>query len=141
MPSAVRARIAFCTVTGLAPYSSISARLDGTCAPGGACAIQSRSPASIREALSLGMTQNSSATLSPVPALSLPRAGLWWGFLGVFAFSFTVVFTRVAVDGLAPLFIGSGRAVIAALLAIAALALTRQRAPTRRQWLRLAIVA
>jgi drug/metabolite transporter (DMT)-like permease len=87
------------------------------------------------------MTQNSSATLPAPPALSLPRAGLWWGLLGVFAFSFTVVFTRVAVEGLAPLFIGSGRAVIAAMLAVAALVLTRQRVPSRRQWLRLAIVA
>lgn len=76
------------------------------------------------------------------PAIS-PRAGagLWWGLLGVTAFSFTVPFTRVAVDGLSPLFIGAGRAVIAAALAGAALALTRQHLPHRTQWLRLALVA
>ena len=34
-------------------------------------------------------------------------AGLLWGLLGVAAFSFTVPFTRVAVGGLSPLFIGS----------------------------------
>lgn len=68
-------------------------------------------------------------------------AGLWWGLLGVTAFSFTVPFTRVAVDGLSPLFIGAGRAVIAAALAGAALALTRQRLPYRIQWFRLALVA
>lgn len=57
------------------------------------------------------------------------------------AFSFTVPFTHVAVGGLSPLFIGSARAVIAALLAAAALALTKQHLPTGLQWARLAIVA
>lgn len=64
-----------------------------------------------------------------------------WGLVGVLAFSFTVPFTRVAVGGLSPLFIGSGRAVIAGLLAIAALALTRQHLPHGIQWARLAVVA
>lgn len=72
--------------------------------------------------------------------LSTP-AGLWWGLLGVLAFSFTLPFTRIAIGGLSPLFIGSGRAVVAALLAGIALAVTRQRPPTRAQWARLAIVA
>jgi drug/metabolite transporter (DMT)-like permease len=59
----------------------------------------------------------------------------------VAAFSFTVPFTRVAVGGLSPVFIGSARAVIAALLAAAALALTKQSLPTGVQWGRLAVVA
>jgi drug/metabolite transporter (DMT)-like permease len=59
----------------------------------------------------------------------------------VAAFSFTVPFTRLAVGGLQPLFIGSGRAVVAAVLAACALALTRQRLPQGVQWARLAIVA
>jgi drug/metabolite transporter (DMT)-like permease len=67
--------------------------------------------------------------------------GLWWGLLGVAAFSFTVPFTKVAVAGLSPLFIGSGRAVLAAVLAAFALALTRQRLPHGVQWTRLAVVA
>ncbi len=67
--------------------------------------------------------------------------GLWWGLLGVAAFSFTVPFTRVAVGGLSPLFIGSARAVVAAVLAAFALALTRQRFPHGVQWARLAVVA
>lgn len=50
-------------------------------------------------------------------------------------------FTRVAVAGLSPLFIGSGRAVVAAVLATVALALTRQRLPPPRTWARLAVVA
>jgi len=67
--------------------------------------------------------------------------GIWWGLLGVGAFSFTVPFTRVAVAGIAPLFIGSGRAVVAAVLAAAALAITRQRLPQPGTWLRLALVS
>jgi drug/metabolite transporter (DMT)-like permease len=76
-------------------------------------------------------------------ALSPSRAGLGWGLLGVAAFSFTVPFTRVAVDGggMSPLFIGSARAVVAALLAVAALAITKQRLPRGVQWVRLAVVA
>ncbi len=57
------------------------------------------------------------------------------------AFSFTVPFTKVAVGGLPPLFVASGRAVVAALLAALALALTRQRLPRGTQWARLAVVA
>ena len=68
------------------------------------------------------------------------RNGLLWGLLGVTAFSFTVVFTRFAVTSLSPLFIGCGRAVVAATLAALALGITRQRFPRGRQWVRLAIV-
>ncbi len=39
------------------------------------------------------------------------------------------------------MFIGSGRALIAAVLAIAALSLTRQRLPNGSQWVRLAVIA
>ncbi|TQJ31158.1 DMT family transporter [Microbacterium sp. SLBN-146] len=74
------------------------------------------------------------------PTLST-RAGIAWGLLGVLAFSFTVPFTRIAVEALPPLFIGAGRAVVAAALAGIALAATRQRRPTRRQALRLGVVA
>jgi drug/metabolite transporter (DMT)-like permease len=70
-----------------------------------------------------------------------PRSGIWWCLLGVVAFSFTVPFTRLAVEGLSPLFIGSARAVVAAVLAAAALALTRQRLPRGTEWARLAVVA
>ena len=88
------------------------------------------------------MKANSSAIEAIRPPLSTaPGNGLWWGLLGVAAFSFTVPFTRVAVGGLDPLFIGSGRAVVAAVLAACALALTRQRPPRGVQWARLAVVA
>ncbi|OBK68527.1 MULTISPECIES: DMT family transporter [Mycolicibacterium] len=85
------------------------------------------------------MLIQSSATRNSTSALS--HAGLWWGLLGVTAFSFTIVFTKVATGGLSPLFIGAGRAVVAAAIAVAALALTRQTLPRGRQWARLAVVA
>lgn len=88
------------------------------------------------------MSHNSSATLLAPTALSRHRTGIGWGLVGVVAFSFTVPFTRIAVDGgMQPLFIGSGRAVVAALLATVALAVTRQRLPRGGQWARLAVVA
>lgn len=94
----------------------------------------------MRELLSSFMNHNDSAI--DKTSLVLPgRAGLAWGLAGVLAFSFTVPFTRVAVGGLSPLFIGAGRAVVAAALAAIALAATRQRRPTGRQWARLAVVA
>jgi drug/metabolite transporter (DMT)-like permease len=70
-----------------------------------------------------------------------PTAGARWGLLGVLAFSFTVPFTRIAIGGLSPMFIGSGRAVVAAVLAVLALSATRQRWPSARQWVRLVVVA
>lgn len=82
-----------------------------------------------------------SSVIAPRSTVLSTRAGLWWGLLGVLAFSFTLPFTRVATGGLSPLFIGSGRAVVAALLAGIALTATRQQMPSRAQWVRLAIVA
>ncbi|MEU8235309.1 DMT family transporter [Actinoplanes sp. NPDC048967] len=82
------------------------------------------------------MNEHSSA----IVLVRSPLSGLWWGLLGVVAFSFTVPFTRVAVGGLSPLFIGSGRAVVAAALAAVALIVTRQRLPRGAQWSRLAVV-
>ncbi|WP_141797728.1 DMT family transporter [Nocardioides sp. SLBN-35] len=87
------------------------------------------------------MSAQSSAIVSRSHPLSTVPAGLAWGLAGVVAFSFTVPLTRVALGGLDPLFIGAGRAVVAAALAAGALVLTRQPLPRGRQWLRLAIVA
>lgn len=90
----------------------------------------------MRELLLSFMKDQSSA----IVIVRSPLSGLWWGLLGVAAFSFTVPFTRVAVGGLSPLFIGSGRAVVAAGLAAVALIVTRQRLPRGAQWWRLAVV-
>lgn len=92
------------------------------------------------------MTQHSSAIArrrEPLPADGARAAsGLAYGLLGVTAFSFTVPLTRFAVDdGLSPLFVGAGRAVVAAVLAAVCLLLTRQRVPGREHGARLAVVA
>lgn len=89
------------------------------------------------------MKNKDTATLSSAKLLPISRAGLWWGLLGVAAFSFTVPFTRVAVENghMSALFVGSGRALIAAALAALALGLTRQRLPRGRQWIQVAVVA
>jgi drug/metabolite transporter (DMT)-like permease len=70
----------------------------------------------------------------------MTRAGLVFGFLGVLAFSFTLPFPRVAVEQIDPLFIGAGRAVVAAALAAVVLVATRQCLPRGAQWLRLCVV-
>ncbi|MDL9948014.1 DMT family transporter [Gordonia sp. ABSL11-1] len=82
-----------------------------------------------------------SRVLSPRSHLGSPSAGLAWGLVGVVAFSFTVPFTRIAVAGLDPLFIGCARAVVAACLAAVALVVGGASRPTTRQWLRLAPVS
>ena len=89
------------------------------------------------------MTHNDTATLQVAKALPKFHPGLWWGLLGVTAFSFTVPFTRVAVenDHMSALFVGSGRAVIAAVLAAFVLGVTRQKLPRAEQWLQVAVVA
>lgn len=71
------------------------------------------------------------------------RSGLFWGLLGITAFSFTVPLTRVAVQhgAMSPLFVGSARAVLAAVLAVGALLLTRQKLPRSVQFVRLLVVA
>ena len=58
-------------------------------------------------------------------------------------FSLTVPLTRIAVadDGMNAMFVGTGRAVMAGVLAALALGLLRQRLPRASQWARLAVVA
>jgi drug/metabolite transporter (DMT)-like permease len=67
--------------------------------------------------------------------------GLWYGLLGVLGFSLTLPATRVAVAYLDPSVVGLGRALVAAALAAALLAITRQRRPARSELGSLAIVA
>lgn len=67
--------------------------------------------------------------------------GLALGALGVLAFSMSLPATRVAVHQLDPWFVAFGRAVGAALLAIAYLRITRAPRPQPAHWRRLAIVA
>ncbi len=86
------------------------------------------------------------ASSTPAPTISKPRfstesLGYIFGFLGVFIFSFSLPFTRVAVKELDPTFVGLGRALIAATLAVVTLLVTRQPIPTRKQFRGLAITA
>lgn len=69
------------------------------------------------------------------------NAGMWYGLLGVASFSLTLPATRLAVSAFDPVIVGLGRALGAALLAGAALWLTRQPLPARRHWPGLVLVA
>ena len=64
-----------------------------------------------------------------------------WGLLGVVAFSLTLPATRYAVAWLDPMFVGLGRAVVAAALAGGVLVATRAPWPGRTVLARLALVA
>lgn len=67
--------------------------------------------------------------------------GMLLGFIGVSAFGLTLPATRVVVPYLDPVFIGLGRAVVAAIVAIVLLAWFKQKIPNSRQIKQLAIVA
>lgn len=73
--------------------------------------------------------------------LSNETKGMMLGLLGVIAFSLTLPATRAAVEFLHPLFISSGRVVVAAILAGIYLLLGRHRRPTRDELKSLAAVA
>ncbi len=62
------------------------------------------------------------------------RNSLFYGLLGIIIFSATLPATRLAVAHLSPTFVGLGRAVVAACLALVLLIATRQPLPPRRTW-------
>lgn len=68
-------------------------------------------------------------------------AGWGSGLVGILIFSASLPATRLAVEGFAPLFLTAARAVIAALLGAALLALLHQRRPGRGDLGALALVA
>ncbi|MFY0480492.1 DMT family transporter [Achromobacter marplatensis] len=79
------------------------------------------------------------STLYPSPQTApIAPPSVWegygYGFLGVLVFSLTLPMTRLAVSELAPLLVGLGRALVAAVPAIVLLWLTRSRRPTRQEW-------
>jgi len=87
---------------------------------------------------------DNAASRAQTPAIPSPRdrrRGLWLGFVGVAAFSVTLPATRAAVVALDPVFVGLGRAIVAAALAAATLAWAGARLPPLRLWPRLAVVA
>lgn len=73
--------------------------------------------------------------------LAPAREAVLLGALGVLCFSFTLPATRVAVPVFGGTIVGLGRALIAAVLAGALLAVRHERLPERRYWRRIAIVA
>jgi drug/metabolite transporter (DMT)-like permease len=67
--------------------------------------------------------------------------GWWWGILGVVMFSGGIPATKLAVAELPVLFVGTGRALVAAILSLCLLLLLKQKIPSRQHWPALAIVA
>ncbi len=65
------------------------------------------------------------------PRISDRHVGLLLGFIGVVSFSLTLPATRIAVPQLGPVVVGLGRAIAAAALAAALLALKREPFPKR----------
>lgn len=63
------------------------------------------------------------------------------GFIGVAIFSLTLPFTHLAVSELNPLFLSLGRTVVAAMVSILILLVTKQPWPSKQDVARLAIVA
>jgi drug/metabolite transporter (DMT)-like permease len=78
---------------------------------------------------------------TPTRRLSDETLGFTFGLIGVLCFSFTLPATRIAVAELDPIFVGLGRALIATALAAPFLYFTRQKRPTRQQFMRLVVVA
>ncbi|MEH2205659.1 MAG: DMT family transporter [Nostoc sp.] len=66
--------------------------------------------------------------------------GLGCGFLGVLGFSLTLPATRTAVADFDPTFVGLGRAVVAGVLAMIVLWITRQPLPLSKHWGSLVII-
>jgi drug/metabolite transporter (DMT)-like permease len=67
--------------------------------------------------------------------------GFVYGLLGILAFSITLPATRIALTGFDPVFVGLGRAIVAAGLSLILLVVTRQQVPPVRFLPRFAIVA
>ncbi len=73
--------------------------------------------------------------------MSNESKGMWLGLVGVSVFGLTLPITRYVVAYLDPVFIGLGRAVVAALFAVVLLYLNKASLPSRKQFLQLIIVA
>jgi drug/metabolite transporter (DMT)-like permease len=87
------------------------------------------------------MSANPTAAGAHAPSPRDRARGLAWGLVGVTAFSLTLPVTRIAVASMDPVFIGLGRAIVAAIVAAAVLVATRSPWPPRALWPRLAVVA
>ena len=86
------------------------------------------------------MTDNT-PSLPPDTTKSNERRGLLLGAIGVIIFGLTLPATRLAVAELDPVFVGLGRAVVAAIPAAIALLLTQAPIPSRRQFISIALMS
>ncbi len=62
------------------------------------------------------------------------RHGLAWALVGVVLWSFSLPFTKAAVEGFSAVTVASGRGLIAGALAVPVLLLTRRHFPPRHLW-------
>jgi len=90
-------------------------------------------------AIARGRSLQRAAVVDPSPHDRV--RGLWFGLLGVIAFSGTLPATRLAVAAFDPVFVGLGRAVVAGALAALVLFATRSPVPPSYLLSRLAVVA
>lgn len=74
-------------------------------------------------------------------SLSTPAWGLIFGAIGIFSFSITLPMTVLALESFPPLFLGAGRATVAAALAAFVLFVSHTPKPSTHQLLRLGVVA
>lgn len=87
-----------------------------------------------------------SSLLQRFDALAPSTKGMWLGLCAMALFGLTLPMTRLAIGSnaepqLSPWFVTFGRAVVAALLSIALLIITRSPWPDRKQWRALIIAA
>src|SRR5690242_9910778 len=132
----------------------MSSRTDGSRSPGAPASTTASSAVTIAAVLLFGMEDASNATAGNRvtqagaagavagghEARRVWRRAVFWGFLGVLGFSFSLPATRLAVEDLDPTFVGLGRALVAAALAGALLAIRREPLPQRSDLKRFALV-
>lgn len=92
------------------------------------------------------MKHSSNATVkTPITlsfqSLPLETQAALWAFLGVLSFSLTLPLTRIAAPLMGGFTVGSGRAILAGLLAALLLYIRREHLPERQHWRGLALVA
>ncbi|MFV2058963.1 MAG: DMT family transporter, partial [Thiohalomonadales bacterium] len=74
-------------------------------------------------------------------SMSYETKGMLFGLIGIFAFGLTLPATKIVLPYLDPVFIGLGRAVLAAVFAAIFLIIFPQKIPSKIQFLQLALVA
>ena len=79
--------------------------------------------------------------MNPAPQSQPDLTSFGYGFVGVLIFSLTLPATRIALSGFDPVFVGLGRAIVAAGLSLILLVITRQTIPAAKFFPNFAIVA